>query len=162
MAEQAVEKYDYIIRIRSDFLVEPVEYTQESIQKISTNEIGCQYFAAFGIDDGTFTMTADMMYDFMELWKSAIEFEDLSPEAIAACAYESEWHNFLGENGYDFFGDDYYEFSKIGRVISIRVQSHLIGLKMIREGLASGKFSIPKKKECPWSKLLRWFTKKKK
>ena len=99
------------------------------------------------------------------------KFAALGPDAIGACSHESEWHRFLNDNGYEFFGDEYYEYGDIGRVISIRVQSHLIGLKMIREGLASGKFSKPVKvvdrsidlpvnipEEKPWSfwNLFSW------
>lgn len=106
-----------------------------------------------------------------ELIEKQKKFAALGPDAIGACSHESEWHRFLNDNGYEFFGDEYYEYGDIGRVISIRVQSHLIGLKMIREGLASGKFSKPVKvvdrsidlpvnipEEKPWSfwNLFSW------
>lgn len=84
------------------------------------------------------------------------KFEDFESEAISACEYEGEWHHFIHQNGYDFFGDEYYEYSQIGRVISLRVQSHLIGLKMILDGLDSGKFKYPKIPECPVKKFLSW------
>ena len=80
-----------------------------------------------------------------ELIEKQNKFAVIGPDAIAACESEFQWQQWLHDNGYEFFGDDYYEFSSIGRTISLRVQSHLIGLQMIREGLASGKFSMPKK-----------------
>jgi hypothetical protein len=41
-----------------------------------------------------------------------------------------EWHAWLHENGYEFFGDDYYEFGNIGTVVDMRCHSHLYGLKL--------------------------------
>lgn len=87
------------------------------------------------------------------------KFKDLAPDALAACESEFQWQCWLHENGYDFFGDEYYEYGDIGRTISLRVQSHLIGLQMIREGIASGKYQNPNTK-CPWTKLSNWFKKK--
>lgn len=97
-----------------------------------------------------------------ELIEKQKKFADLGPEAIGACSHESEWHRFLHDSGYEFFGDEYYEFGDIGRVISVRVQSHLIGLQMIREGLKAGKFSLPvvpapqNTPKCPWQRMVTW------
>lgn len=77
---------------------------------------------------------------------------DLVPESIAACESEFEWHRWLYDNGQEFFGNDYGEYGNIGGTISSRVQSHLIGLKMILEGLDSGKFSMPSS-SCPWKRF---------
>lgn len=102
------------------------------------------------------------------------KFDNEIDSAIGACQSEFEWHRWLYDSGHDFLGDEYYEYGTIGRTISRRVQSHLIGLQMIREGLASGKFSIPipatsqpiqaippsqKISKCPWQRLITWIQK---
>lgn len=93
-----------------------------------------------------------------EIIEKQKKFEVIGTEAIEACSSESEWHRFLNDSGYEFFGDDFYEFADIGRTISLRVQSHLIGLQMIREGFASGKFSMPKpSKKMIWQRLKDWW-----
>jgi len=91
-----------------------------------------------------------------ELIEKQEKFEDLGPDAIGACESEFSWLRWIGDNGYEFFGDDYYEFGDIGRTISLRVQSHLIGLKMIREGILAGKYMNPSTR-CPWLKFSNWF-----
>jgi len=77
-----------------------------------------------------------------EVIKNKNVFEDLRHEAIGACETEFNWVQFLSDYGDDFFGSEYYEYADIGKTISLRVQSHLIGLKMIRDGLNEGKFSM--------------------
>lgn len=70
------------------------------------------------------------------------KYDELMPEAIRRCWSRHDWHDYLREDGYKFFGDGYYEFGDIGETISIRIEAHLIGMKMIREGINSGAFQI--------------------
>lgn len=48
---------------------------------------------------------------------------------------QQEWHFWMQDGGYKTFGDDYYEYVDIGEVISLRCQSHLLGLKKAIEML---------------------------
>jgi hypothetical protein len=68
------------------------------------------------------------------------DFRDEMPDMLEACFSESDWHAYLRDSGYDYFGDSYYEFGDIGKTISLRTQSHLVGLRMIVQGVKSGKF----------------------
>lgn len=90
-----------------------------------------------------------------KLIETQIKFEELGPEAIEACESEFSWHSWLSEEGHNFFGNDYFEYGGIGRTISLRVQSHLIGLQMISAGLKSGKFSM-EVTQCPWKRFKKW------
>jgi hypothetical protein len=72
------------------------------------------------------------------------KYDELMPEAIRRCWSEHDWHEYLREDGYKFFGDGYYECGDIGETISIRIEAHLIGMKMIRDGIKEGKFQIEK------------------
>ncbi len=48
---------------------------------------------------------------------------------------KEDWHGFLKEHGYDFFGSDYGEFGGIGMTQDIRHVGHWLGLKMAYEQL---------------------------
>ncbi len=53
---------------------------------------------------------------------------------------EQEWNFWLKDYGYDILGEDFYEWaSEIGKTISHRCQSHLIGLKMAMEQINAQK-----------------------
>lgn len=55
---------------------------------------------------------------------------------MASIHQRDEWHQWLHENGYDVFGDGWYEWApEIGDVIAWRCQGHLVGLKMAVEQL---------------------------
>jgi hypothetical protein len=45
-------------------------------------------------------------------------------------ADKGSWEYFLGEQGYEIFGSDYFEFGNIGEQPHLRCRAHLIGLKM--------------------------------
>lgn len=85
------------------------------------------------------------------------EYEKVIPEsdkraAYEACGMEHEWHDWLRDNGMEVFGDSYYERFDIGRVISNRVHSHLIGLQMIQEGIEDGRFQY-QKPDSVWKRI---------
>jgi hypothetical protein len=63
-------------------------------------------------------------------FKSLEQKRSLISEAINSCGTEDEWSFWLQENGNDLFGQDYWEYFNIGKTVSIRVRSHLIGIKM--------------------------------
>lgn len=46
-----------------------------------------------------------------------------------------EWSGFLEDEGHEFFGEDYYEYYRIGYVLAPFLEAHLIGLKMAFEQL---------------------------
>jgi len=47
----------------------------------------------------------------------------------SALSSQFEWHMWLHDNGYEFFGDCYYECGDVGKIINFRCVSHLEGLK---------------------------------
>lgn len=55
---------------------------------------------------------------------------------MSALAYEEEWQMWLHEYGYDVFGDEFYEWApSVGKSLSIRCESHFLGLKMAMDQL---------------------------
>lgn len=46
---------------------------------------------------------------------------------------EQEWVEWLHFHGHQFFGDDFYEMASLGRVINMRCQGHLLGLRLAHE-----------------------------
>lgn len=62
------------------------------------------------------------------------EKQDFLNDCLSACQNKEEWHFYIHNSGYNFLGD-YEMLYHIGEVISIRTQSHLIGLKMVIESL---------------------------
>lgn len=46
-------------------------------------------------------------------------------------SFETEWAMWLGENGYEFFGD--IDCWPNGKTLALRCRAHLIGLKMAVE-----------------------------
>lgn len=48
---------------------------------------------------------------------------------------EFEWNHWLYENGYDVFGDDWYEFVPMGKYLDMRCKLHWVGLKLAVEAL---------------------------
>lgn len=69
--------------------------------------------------------------------------EEQLEDAIESCSSEFEWNMWLGsDEAFEFFGDTPYEYSDIGLAVSNMIQAHLIGIKMISEGMQSGKFKV--------------------
>lgn len=65
------------------------------------------------------------------------EFRELGGwEAIHS---EYSWIKWLEDNGFNFFGDEYFEYGGIGMEIDSRCRSHLVGLKMAFEQIESQK-----------------------
>lgn len=99
-----------------------------------------------------------------EYMEAKDKLADLLPGALGACSNEFEWGVWISDNGDEFFGDDWGGFGDIGKCTSIRVLSHLVGMKMIKEGLKSGKFIIddpePKPIKCPFLRLVSLFKSK--
>lgn len=59
--------------------------------------------------------------------------EEAYEEAIRACGYEYGWLIFLGSSeGEELFGCD-SEYADIGMTYGIRIEGHLVGLKMMKE-----------------------------
>lgn len=84
--------------------------------------------------DSTYAMLA--VKEVLKAMGTLHLFEELDDDG---CLFNLDtWQFFLDKHGQLLFGDDYGEYGRIGQVVDIRCQGHLIGLQMAMVGVVNG------------------------